>query len=238
MYSQKDPTKWQKGNVGTKNYKVPNDTNIAFALSRGWKYNATFNGLDGGLSLYASGTNGTIQEYLYDDQDKSWSDGFTFLNADGYRGANTWSTSGDAFMYTANEKGSLQYWYRDYKVGSGWALISSSHESLIQKGSMCGSQHHFAFQGSDGLIQGYNFTTNGSPEKDRWGSTYSITDQTAMEGSAMNCWYFFPSETADPNIMFQVFYQTKKGGIQEAIRTWAPDNATTPGIWKSDSLPL
>ncbi|KAL8702185.1 MAG: hypothetical protein Q9201_004540 [Fulgogasparrea decipioides] len=89
IYSEKDPTTWHKGSVGNKGFKVPNNTNIAFTVSRGRKYNKTLNDLDGGMSLYATDTNGTMQEYIFDDRDGSWNDGFAFPDTDGFAGAST-----------------------------------------------------------------------------------------------------------------------------------------------------
>jgi len=41
------------------------------------------------MSLYATGTNGSIHEYIFDDRTNSWTEGSTFLDTDGFSGAST-----------------------------------------------------------------------------------------------------------------------------------------------------
>lgn len=242
IYSKKDATTWHRGNIGTQNYKVPNSTNIAFTVSRGRIYNQTLNDLDSGLSLYASNENGVIQEYIYDDQDESWSNGFTFPNTDGLSSASTWSEGPSAFIFTSRSDQSLELWYRDYNSTSAdednrWKLGPSSQASLMPNGSICG-QHGIAFQGTSGAIRGSNFSEFSDPTQTRWATTYEINNQAAISGSAVSCWYFYPHKRTNPNIMNQVFYQTEGNGIQEAIRTWAADNMTVPGTWTYSAVPV
>ena len=90
-------------------------------------------------------------------------------------------------------------------------------------------QYGIAFQSSNGVIQGSNFTTYVNPKNIRWDTTYNISDQTAIDGSAVSCWFFFPIAGVEPNIMFQVFYQTDENSIEAAVRSWGPDNHTVPG---------
>ena len=242
IYSRNDPTTWRKGNVGSNRYKVPSQTSIAFTISRGRKYNTTINDLDGGISLYAAGTDGTIHEYIFDDENGAWSNGFTFPNTDGFSGASTWSTGSSAFFYAESSSQSLELWFRNYDSisddnGNRWQLGPSSTASLMENGSMSG-QYGIAFQSSSGVIQGSNFTTYVNPKNTRWDTTYNISDQAAIDGSAVSCWFFFPTAGVKSNIMFQVFYQTDENSIEEAVRTWGPDNHTVPGTWSYNSLPI
>ncbi|KAL8636413.1 MAG: hypothetical protein Q9228_006187 [Teloschistes exilis] len=211
IYSEKDPSMWRKGSVGNKGYKVPNSTNIAFTGSRGRKYNETLNDLDGGLSLYASAIDGTIQEYIFNNQDGSWTEGFNFPGANGLAGASTWSVDSKAFIYTPHD--------------------------LMRNGSICG-QYGIAFQGSNGTIQGSNFSTFQDLKQVLWDTLYDISEQPAMDGSAISCWYFFPAKNAKRNVMFQVFYQTTGKRITEAVRLWGPDNSTVPGTWIYNDVPI
>lgn len=241
IYSANDPTTWREGNVGSKNYKVPNATNIAFAASCGKSYNHTLDGIDGGVSLYATGTDGTIHEYIYDCQYGTWDNGFTFLNTDGFSGAGFWSTGSKVTLYTASSGQSLELWSRDYKPTSSgnsnrWQLGPSSHADLMHNGSMCG-QWGIAFQSAGGTVQGSNFTVYAA-ENTRWDTTYNISDQAPIDGTAVSCWYTFPAQNVDRAVMFQVFYQTDASQIERAVRMWGPDNQTVPGIWKYDSVPV
>lgn len=233
---------WRKGTVGNKGYKIPNSTNIAFTLSRGRKYNGTLNDLDGGLSLYASATDGTIQEYIFNDQDGSWTEGFNFPGANGLADASTWSLDSKAFIYTVSSSGSLEFWYRNYSPmvsvsDNRWQLGPSSHADLTRDGSVCG-QFGVAFQGSNGSIQGSNFTTFQDLDQVRWDTLYDISEQPAMDGSAVSCWYFFPAKNAKRNVMSQVFYQTTAIKITEAVRLWGPGNSTVPGTWIYNDVPI
>ncbi|KAL8691436.1 MAG: hypothetical protein Q9218_003338 [Villophora microphyllina] len=242
VYSKKDLTEWRKGTVGSNGYKVPNDTNIAFTASRGRRYNSTLNGIDGGLSLYATGTNGTIQEYLFDDQDGSWTDGFNFPGTDGSAGASTWSFYSYAYIYTMSSSGSLEFWYRDYNPMSSinnnrWQLGPSSHADFVQNGSVCG-QFGVAFQSSNGMIRGSNFTNLEKPSQVRWDTLYDISDQPAIDKSAVSCWYSFSREEAKRNVQFQIFYQTDGRKITEAAKLWGPDNNTFPGTWTYNDVPI
>jgi len=242
IYSANDPTTWHEGNVGSQNYKVPDKTNIAFAASGGERYNDTLKGIDGGVSLYATGTDGAIHEYVYDEQNGSWNNGFTFPNTDGFSGAGIWSTGSKATLYTASSSQSLELWFRDYNNTSGgnsnrWQLGPSSHAKLMQNGSMCG-QWGIAFQSAGGIVQGSNFTVYDDPEHTRWDTTYNISGQAAIDGSAVSCWYTFSENKAARNVMSQVFYQTDGSQIERAVRMWGPDNQTVPGIWNYDSVPV
>ena len=240
IYSANDPTTWREGNVGGKGYKVPNATNIAFTASGGISYNHTLDGIDGGVSLYATGSDGTIHEYIYDEKNGTWDNGFTFPNTDGYSGAGIWLTNAVATLYTASSGQSLELWSRDYKtISSGnsnrWQLGPSSQANLMQNGSICG-QWGIAFQRASGIVQGSNFTVYGDPENTRWDTTYNISDQAPINGTAISCWYTFPAPKAA--VMFQVFYQTDGSQIERAVRMWGLDNQTVPGIWKYDSVPV
>lgn len=154
--------------MGSKRYQVPKETNIAFTASNGIVYNYALKGLDGGISLYASGIDGTIHEYIFDDQNGSWNLQFTFPDTNGFSGAATWSTFSNATLYTASSSQTLELWYRDYDTtasgnSNGWQLGPSSHADLMQNGSICG-QWGIAFQSASGLVQGSNFTSYADPE--------------------------------------------------------------------------
>lgn len=242
IYSTNDPTTWREGNVGSKGYKVPKETNIAFTAGGGITYNHNLNEIDGGINLYASGTDGTIHEYIFDNQNGTWDNGFTFPDTDGFSGAAIWSTSSNATLYTAGSSQSLELWFRDYSNNSSgdsnrWQLGPSSRADLMQNGSMCG-QWGIAFQSAGGIVQGSNFTAYGDSGHTRWDTTYNISDQAAINGSAVSCWYYFPAEAPSRDMKFQIFYQTDESKIEQAVRMWGPDNHTVPGIWNYDSVPV
>lgn len=88
------------------------------------------------------------------------------------------------------------------------------------------------------MIEGSNFTSSADIAGSKWGTTYNISSQPAIEGSGVSCWYFFPGLSLNPDIMFQIFYQVEGNGIEEAKRNWGPDNSTVPGIWSYDSVPI
>ena len=221
---------------------MPNETSIAFTTTRGLKYNRTIDDLDGGLSLYAAASNGTIQEYIFNDQDENWNNGFTFTNTNGFFGASTWSVGSSAILTAASNSGAPELWTKIYSnttntVDKQWQLGPSSHAEILQNGSMC-AQFDLAFQSSSGIIQGSTFSTANPVTDTRWNSTYDISNQSAITGSAVSCWYFYSSKKSNPNIKFQVFYQTDGSKIEEAITTWGSDNATVGGTWSYNSLPI
>jgi len=194
------------------------------------------------MSLYATGTNGTIHEYIFDDRTNSWTEGSTFPYTDGFSGASTWSEGPSSFLFTVSSSQSLEFWFRDYSAassddGNRWQLGPSSHVDLMQNGSVCG-QTGVAFQSSSGFIQGSNFTDFTDPGETRWDTSYNISDQAAINGSAVSVWFFYSYAHANPNIMFQAFYQKDGSEIEEAIRTWGPDNKTVPGTWTYNSVPV
>ena len=242
VYSENDSTTWYKGRIGEQGYRVANSTTLIFAAARGKQYNQTLSDLDGGMGLYAGGTDGILHEYIYDEQDGSWSAGFTFPNTNGLGGASTWFTGSEAFLYVGGNDGTLELWYRDYNNTSTnqnnkWQLGPSSNASLFSNGSMCG-QYGIAYQDSEGLIQGSNFSHLEDVSQTRWDVTFDITTHEAIPGSAVSYGYFFSYPKAHRNLMNQIFYQPKDHGIEEAVRTWAPDNATMPGIWEYNPLPI
>lgn len=183
-----------RGTLGAKGIKSRTKTNIAFTVSRGKQYNETSKNLGGGMTLYASGDDGVIHEYLFDDQHGTWSNGFTFPNTDGHSGASTWSEDTSAFIFAASSGSgnSLELWYRDYNNTSDnpnnkWQLGPSSSASLALNGGMCG-QYGIAYQASSGLIQGSDFSGFSDPTQTNWTTTYNIINQAAIEYSAVSCW--------------------------------------------------
>lgn len=231
------------GSMETDNsYKVPDHPNIAFTVSRGRVYNSSANDLDGGLSLYSSNEGGTVQEYILSDEDGSWSEGYTFPNTNGLGSASTWSQSTDAYLFTVNNDRAMEMWWRRYdditetrRVDkSTWTLGTSSTGKISSSGSMCG-QYDFAFQAADGKIQGSNFTALSDLALQPWALTYDISDNDAINGSGLSCWYFFPSKA---NTRFHVFYQVEGNQIREARRYGGADNATVPGHWTYQTVPI
>jgi len=242
VYSQSDPTTWQKGSVGSNGYKVPNQTNIAFTVSRGIKYNTSSNDLGGGLSLYASGTDGIIHEYIFNEQDGTWSDGFIFFNTDGFSGATVYSVTTNALFFALSNDQMMEFWWRNYNTSSSnhdnsWHLGQSSHDSVIQNVSMC-AQYLIAFQGSSGMIQGSNFSSSADPAGTRWGVEYNISNQPAINGSAVSCWFFYPDRGTPDGLMFQVFYQVEGNQIAEARKHWGPGNLTLSANWTYGVVPI
>ncbi|KAL8695770.1 MAG: hypothetical protein Q9224_003174 [Gallowayella concinna] len=245
LYSQGDPTTWRRGNVGDKGYKVPDQSNIAFTVSRGRRYNDTKGDLLGGLSLYTSDEEGSFREYIYADADESWSDGHAFPpNTRGLGPATLFSETRDAYLFNVNSRNALQMWWRRYDNDtdplvaddSTWHLGSTAAASVSSSGSICG-QYDFAFQGSNGKIQGSNFTNGDSPGDKRWGVTYDISNSSAIDGSGLSCWYFFPKGNSK-NTRFHVFYQEEGSEIIEAVRHWTSDNETVPGVWSYQTVPI
>ncbi|KAL8734494.1 MAG: hypothetical protein Q9166_001394 [cf. Caloplaca sp. 2 TL-2023] len=129
-YSQSDPTTWRRGNVGDKGYKVPDRSDIPFTVSRGRQYNATKNDLYNGLSLYTSDEAGSFREYIYADQDDTWSDGYTFPNTDGLGPATIFSESRDAYLFNVNSDHAIQIWWRRYDNKTDPPTLDSSAWNL------------------------------------------------------------------------------------------------------------
>lgn len=220
------------------NYKVPSSSNIAFTLNRGIGFNEKANDMVGGLSLYASDTDGTIREYTWDDKKDIWHDGFIFNHTDGYGGATIWAAAAVSYLFTLGSGQSMQIWWRDYNDKRGsWNLGPSSHAAVMQNTSMC-SLVGFAFQAPDGTVRGTSLANlHGNGSRMRWGTSYDISDGAAMSNTALGCWYNFPGPMGQMD-MFHVFYQDDSGGLVEAIRDWGPDNHTVPGTWRYQSVPI
>lgn len=248
IYSHHNPADWQKGNVGDKQYTVPAQSSIAFTVARGRTYDSKRKDLGGGLTLFTSDADGRVHEYIYNEDDTSWSDGFTFTNTNGYGGASVWSQNNEAYLFTLSNTQLIDLWWRDYNdndsdsagQNAAWHLGPSSNAAVIGNTSMCG-QFAFAYQGANGEIQGSNFTKPTKLGLMRWDTAYDISDNDAMDSSALSCWYFFPSNgdgKQEQNTMFHVFYQSEGGEIREAKRYWGADNATVPGTWQHGNVPI
>ena len=93
-----------------------------------------------------------------------------------------------------------------------------------------------AYQGSSGIIQVSNFTGSADPARTRWGTKYNISNQSAINGSAVSCCYFYPTPHTSDSLMFQVFYQVEGNQIEEARKNWEPGNATMSANWTYDML--
>ncbi|PGH00631.1 hypothetical protein AJ79_08147 [Helicocarpus griseus UAMH5409] len=241
IYSYSNPAEWHMGNVGNKRYIVPSQSSIAFTLARGRMFDTDRKDLGGGLTLFASDTEGRVVEYIYNENDESWNKGFTFANSNGYGSASVWSQANRAYLFTLSEAQLIGFWWRDYDDSENedrntWHLGPSSHAAVAANASMCG-QYAFAYQAANGKIQGSNFTTLTKLQLMRWDTAYEISEEPAMDGSALSCWYYFPSEQKE-NTMFHTFYQVESGGIREAKRYWEADNATVPGMWRFNDVPF
>ncbi|KAL8952566.1 MAG: hypothetical protein Q9222_001520 [Ikaeria aurantiellina] len=244
IFSQDDSTTWRKGNIGSQGYKIPDNSSVAFAVSRGRQYNSTLKDSDAGLRLLASNEQGIVGEYVYDDEVGTWSDGYTFPNTTGLSGATTWSKSRDTYLFTAKTDDAMQLWWRRYDDttmthqadSSTWTLGPASTMPLVKGGSVC-SQFDLAFQGPDGKIQGSTFTDLDTPINNRWGVTYDISNGSATDKSGLSCWYFFPGKM---NTRFHVFYQIGGNEIIEARSYWdsGKNMSTVPGNWTYQIVPL
>ncbi|KAI4275982.1 MAG: hypothetical protein LQ337_002803 [Flavoplaca oasis] len=242
IYSESDTTGWRKGNVGDNGYKVPNATSIAFTALSGLRFNEDSKSLDGGLSLFISISTSTIQEYIFDEQGGKWSRGSTFPETDGLSGASVWALGFTAWMMTASETGSIILWSKQYsrvadKDAEQWVRGATSSADLMQKGGMCG-QFHAGFRISSGYIQGSAFSVLENGPGPRWDKPYNISDQAAINETAVSCRWLSTMREADRDIYFQFFYQTDGSEIDEAVRLWGPDNQTYPGIWTYASIPV
>ena len=240
VYSRSDATTWQEGSVGDNQYKVPDQNSIAFTVSGGRELNTSSHVLGGGLSLYASGTDGIIHEYIFNDQDGSWSDGYIFSNLDGFGGASIYSLGSYAFFFALASDQTMELWWRDYNLTSGnnsWHLGPSSHDSVLQHTSMC-ALFMLAYQGSSGIIQGSDFSPSADAGGTRWDKEFNISNQSAINGSAVSCWFFDPTPNTSDSLMFQVFYQVEGNQIEEARRNYGPGNNTTLSVaWTYDVVP-
>ena len=198
--------------------------------------------MDGGLSVFVSTSTSTIQEYTFDEQNGEWSQGFTFQQTDGLSGASAWALGSAAWMITASDTGSIILWTKHYyhdavEDEQQWVRGASSSADLMQNGAMS-AQYHAGFQVSSGYIQGSAFSTVEGQGAPRWAEPYDISDQAAINETAVSCRWFGSSPEADRDIYFQFFYQTDGSKIDEAVRLWGPDNKTNPGIWTYASIPV
>ncbi|KAL6719480.1 hypothetical protein ACLMJK_003720 [Lecanora helva] len=243
LYRGKDSSGWQKGSIGIIGHKVPNATNLAFTVSLGNAYTGPRVGLDGGLGLYATGLDDKIHEYLWSDSDGSWSEGFIFPDSDGRYGASVWSDGTILFFFAVSSSTeALTLWWRDYNSSSSenantWHLGPSSHAKLAENSSVCGI-FGVIWQDTRGALRASNFTSFDNPGQTRWDTAYDIDDVPAIDQTAISCWFFYPFQYANPNIMDQVFYQANENEITQAIRNWGLDNETVPGTWTISTVPV
>ncbi|KAL8871761.1 MAG: hypothetical protein Q9174_002470 [Haloplaca sp. 1 TL-2023] len=242
MYSESDTTGWRKGKIGEKGYKVPNATTIAFTALPGLKWNEESKKLEGGLSLFVSTSNSTIQEYTFDEQNEEWNQGFAFQQTDGLSGASAWGLGSVAWMITASDTSSVLLWTKHYDSDADeedqqWKRGASSSADLMHNGAMCAEYHAF-FQVASGQIQGDGFSTVKGQGAPRWAEPNDITDQAALNGTALSCHWYGSNPDADRDIYYQFFYQRDGSTIDEAVRLWGPDNKTHPGTWTYASIPV
>lgn len=240
VYSNGESTVWLPGSIGSKGYKVPDRSGITFALGRGPVLDENNGGLYGDLSLYSSNEEGSVQEYIYDHQADTWAKGYTFPRTNGLRSASIWSTSTNASLYTVNDDQAMEFWWRNYNNvarppdKSAWNRGTASAAPLASNGSMCALED-FSFQGADGKIHGSEFNGSGtSLASQRWGDTYDISKESAIEGSALTCWHF----PRGRDTRFLVFYQVEGNGIMEARRWWQEDFGAVAGNWSYEAVPI
>jgi hypothetical protein len=204
-------------------------------------FNTSSNDLGGGLSLYAGGIDGNIHEYIFDDQDGSWSNGFIFPDTDVFGGASTYSIAKNAYFFALGRHQAMDIWWRNYDPSPSnndntWHLGPSSPDSINGNASIC-AQFLIAFQGSSGMIQGSKFTGSADPAAERWGVKSNISNQPAISGSAVSCWYFYNRHNEPEGLMFQVFYQVEGNRIDEARKHWGPGNTTLSVDWTYAVVP-
>ncbi|PGH13170.1 hypothetical protein AJ80_06416 [Polytolypa hystricis UAMH7299] len=179
-------------------------------------YDAEKNGLSSRLTLFSGDTDGHVHEYIYNDEDESWSDGFTFPSSNGYGGASAWSQDScltTMYLFMLSESQMIYFWHYDYNEteekkdteNGPWHLGPTNHTAVMANASMC----------ADGRIQETNSTTVVDVDSMRWHTTYDISDNAVMENSALSCWYLFPSEHEEDEkrMMFQVFIKRRVVGL-------------------------
>ncbi|KAI4198524.1 MAG: hypothetical protein LQ348_002011 [Seirophora lacunosa] len=225
-------------NIGEKGYNVPSSPpSIAFAVSPGRKFNSTMSCIDGGLSLFSGTETGSIQEYIYDDEDGTWSHGYTFPNTDGSRGASVFSSQTDVLLFAANNDQDIMFWSRRYDSAATtqWKAGPTSSYSLASNGSMCGV-YDVVFESPKGRIQGSNFPSQADLIDRTFGTTYEIGNSNMLDGSALSCQFFLSEKPAFTR--FHVFYQVESNDIMEARNYWAPDEGDDrPENWSYQKVP-
>lgn len=174
---------------------MPNETNIAFTVHSGIEYNGERNGFFGGLSLYASDTEGVVHEYIYDESDRSWSDEQKLSKVDGFSGASAFWTSNSEYIFSLSETGSLQFHWRKYEKDDDngdededdevddWNIGPTSPAPVTENADICAT-HGFAFQAPDGTIRGSNFTYLSNASRARWDADYDISEGPRPMGQA------------------------------------------------------
>ncbi|KAK2792900.1 hypothetical protein FQN52_002578 [Onygenales sp. PD_12] len=179
IWSLSHPTEWLKGIVGGKQYAVPAQSSIAFTVARGIRYDAAKKGIGGGFSLFASGTDGHMREYLYSDDDESWTDGSTFTSTNGYGGA--WhlgppshatvmanaSMCGNTALFYQTARGRIQAsnfstvtdpdlmrWDTTYDISDGPAMKNSALSCWFVPGDVSSgsTMYHVFYQAENGDI--------------------------------------------------------------------------------------
>ncbi|KAL2045029.1 hypothetical protein N7G274_002804 [Stereocaulon virgatum] len=141
-----------------------------------------------GLSLYAGSIDGNIHEIIFDDKDRSWSNGLIFPNTNVFDVATTYSTAKNAYFFALGRHQTMDIWRQNYDPSSNnndntWHLGPSRHDSIIGNVSMCGRNLR-AFQSSSGITQVSNLTGSENPAAERWGVESNISNQPAISGSA------------------------------------------------------
>ena len=243
---------WNTGTIGEKNWKAPDKQHFAFAVNNGKEYDPRRKGIGGGMSLYASDEDGVVHEYVYDYDDETWTDAFTFEATDGLGGADVWSRFGnETYLFSMTEEHDLQFWWRDYRGNAHgsdedrWHVGYRSPEPVMANSSIC-AHHHVIYQAPDGNLKGMTVSNPQNPWRARWGKPYDITAGQSennqpipkpLPGTTISCWYFFPFGTEDggkgtPATEMHVFYQSEnvnEDGDNELIEAIHLRNTTD--VW-------
>ena len=65
-----------------------------------------------------------------------------------------------------------------------------------------------------------------------------VSNQTAIDGSAVSCWYFYPQMAPSDRLMFQVFYQIEGNQIADARKHYGSNSSDMSANWTYSFVPI
>lgn len=208
-----DPTNlssgWDFGNVGDYKFTVPRESDLAFTASYGIDWNSTTGQIDDGISLYLCDEHNDLVECSYNIFDSKWTGSFTFRDL-GCRMATTSAWNSSRYLLTPTDNDHLQIWWRNYKTdGDSWHK-GSNFDSIAPNKTYCSDGTLFAYQATDGSINGSYLILVEEPSDAALSTSFMITRDSILDGTRLACHYKNKSSAS-------VIYQAPDGRLREAF---------------------
>ena len=197
-------------------YSVPEGQSLTLAAVGGRLYDDALQSLYGGLTVIATRSDGSAQEYIFDNATSNWTSGFLFEGADSLQRASVNFKAPYASILTTVGNDSLAILYRDLTNDKdSWQLgsLSDSNYSSVKDGAICaGGNSNIIHQAPNGKLY-WNSADGPAPWSTTWEDEFSVTavGEDVGMGTALT-----GLQTFDDDGMLSVVYQSKSGTLLEA----------------------